>query len=249
MVPENAGYGGDSTTSMLVVAQIPLSSRRTSAYPQMPAQSSEIQSPRRSITRTCRQTDGIEQITWNQQTKWATTRRWTPRDAATRSSASPTPHNSREPAELPMEAFSACMPIHETFTQARTQHGEHTEAASVSTAASMVLDSHEDPGKRRQREDHPNTEERDPGLEPGPHLGSVPCHVHLVFGQPRTLPLEHIDSWHEGWEVGNTAPPGMDPFHHFLSVYFYSVSFCPCLPGPLGLDKLPPTSPPCPLTA
>ena len=22
------------------------------------------------------------------------------------------------------------------------------------------------------------------------------------------------------------------------------MSFCPCLPGPLGLDKLPPTSPP-----
>ena len=39
------------------------------------------------------------------------------------------------------------------------------------------------------------------------------------------------------------------PASHFLSVYFFSVSFCPCLPGPLGLDKLPPTSPPCPLTA
>ena len=35
----------------------------------------------------------------------------------------------------------------------------------------------------------------------------------------------------------------------FLSVYCFSVSFCPCLPGPLGLDKLPPTSPPCLLTA
>ena len=35
----------------------------------------------------------------------------------------------------------------------------------------------------------------------------------------------------------------------FLSVYFFSVSFCPCLPGPLGLDKLSPTPPPCPLTA
>ena len=34
-----------------------------------------------------------------------------------------------------------------------------------------------------------------------------------------------------------------------LSVYFFSVSFCPCLPGPLGLDKLSPTPPPCPLTA
>ena len=42
-------------------------------------------------------------------------------------------------------------------------------------------------------------------------------------------------------------PPIAPP--HFLSVYFFSVSFCPCLPGPLGLDKLPPTSPPCPLTA
>ena len=30
---------------------------------------------------------------------------------------------------------------------------------------------------------------------------------------------------------------------------FFSVSFCPCLPGPLGLDNLPPTSPPFPLTA
>ena len=35
----------------------------------------------------------------------------------------------------------------------------------------------------------------------------------------------------------------------FLSVYFFSASFCPCLPGPLGLDNLPPTLPPCPLTA
>ena len=40
-----------------------------------------------------------------------------------------------------------------------------------------------------------------------------------------------------------------------LSIYllseclFFSVSFCPCLPGPLGLDKLSPTPPPCPLTA
>ena len=32
------------------------------------------------------------------------------------------------------------------------------------------------------------------------------------------------------------------------TVYFFSVSFCPCLPGPLGLDKLSPTPPPCPLT-
>ena len=39
------------------------------------------------------------------------------------------------------------------------------------------------------------------------------------------------------------APP---PPGHFLSVYFFPVSFCPCLPGPLGLDKLPPTPPPCP---
>ena len=38
------------------------------------------------------------------------------------------------------------------------------------------------------------------------------------------------------------APP--PPPVHFLSVYFCSVSFCPCLPGPLGLDKLPPTPPP-----
>ena len=34
-----------------------------------------------------------------------------------------------------------------------------------------------------------------------------------------------------------------------MSVHFFSVSFCPCLPGPLGLDKLPPTSPLCPRTA
>ena len=42
-------------------------------------------------------------------------------------------------------------------------------------------------------------------------------------------------------------PPS--PLPPFLSVYFFSVSFCPCLPGPLGLDKLSPTPPPCPLTA
>ena len=42
------------------------------------------------------------------------------------------------------------------------------------------------------------------------------------------------------------SPP---PLQDFLSVYFFSVSFCPCLPGPLGLDNVPPTSPPCPLTA
>ena len=45
----------------------------------------------------------------------------------------------------------------------------------------------------------------------------------------------------------NAPPPPPPP--HFLSVYFFSVSFCPCLPGPLGLDKLSPTPPPCPLTA
>ena len=44
--------------------------------------------------------------------------------------------------------------------------------------------------------------------------------------------------------VCNPPPP-----RHFLSVYRFSVSFCSCLPGPLGLDKLPPTPPPCPLTA
>ena len=42
------------------------------------------------------------------------------------------------------------------------------------------------------------------------------------------------------------SPPPPPPF---LSVYFFSVSFCPCLPGPLGLDNLPPTSPPCSMTA
>ena len=46
--------------------------------------------------------------------------------------------------------------------------------------------------------------------------------------------------------AGGTVTP---PPPAILSVYFFSVSFCPCLPGPLGLDKLPPTSPPCPLTA
>ena len=55
-----------------------------------------------------------------------------------------------------------------------------------------------------------------------------------------------------------SGPPGISPVHappppqdaqDFLSVYFFSVSFCPCLPGPLGLDKLLPTPPPCPLTA
>ena len=43
------------------------------------------------------------------------------------------------------------------------------------------------------------------------------------------------------------SPPPLVP--HFLSVFFFPVSFCPCLPGPLGLDNLPPTSPPCSLTA
>ena len=41
-------------------------------------------------------------------------------------------------------------------------------------------------------------------------------------------------------------PPPPPPLSECL---FFLVSFCPCLPGPLGLDKLPPTSPPCPLTA
>ena len=52
-------------------------------------------------------------------------------------------------------------------------------------------------------------------------------------------------SWGGIWRP---KPRGRPP-PHFLSVYFFSVSFCPCLPGPLGLDKLPPTPPPCPLTA
>ena len=47
-------------------------------------------------------------------------------------------------------------------------------------------------------------------------------------------------------DTRQTYPP---PHVQFLSVYFFSVSFCPCLPGPLGLDKLPPTPPPCPMTA
>ena len=43
------------------------------------------------------------------------------------------------------------------------------------------------------------------------------------------------------WTPPKTDPPELPPF--------FSVSFCLCLPGPLGLDNLPPTSPPCPLTA
>ena len=57
---------------------------------------------------------------------------------------------------------------------------------------------------------------------------------HMVAEYPLLHTLEHNNN---------------NPLQHFLSVYFFSVSFCPCLPGPLGLDKLPPTSPPCPLTA
>ena len=45
------------------------------------------------------------------------------------------------------------------------------------------------------------------------------------------------------------CPPPPPHAHHFLSVYFFSVYFYACLSGPLGLDNLPPTSPPCPLTA
>ena len=52
------------------------------------------------------------------------------------------------------------------------------------------------------------------------------------------------------WYTNCWVPsPPLPPSPPFLSVYFFSVSFCPCLPGPLGLDKLPPTSLPCPLTA
>ena len=51
------------------------------------------------------------------------------------------------------------------------------------------------------------------------------------------------------WRVGPHRIASAPPPPHFLSVYFFSVPFCPCLPGPRGLDKLPPTSPACPLTA
>ena len=64
-----------------------------------------------------------------------------------------------------------------------------------------------------------------------------------VANPPTCGPLLILSPALKRW--GPPPPPG----RHFLSVYFFSVSFCPCLPGPLGLDKLPPTSPPCALTA
>ena len=76
----------------------------------------------------------------------------------------------------------------------------------------------------------------------GHKLGVVS--LHDLWQQPKVI-LVIVGLWY-GFTVARLPPP---PPFHFLSVYFFSVSFCPCLPGPLGLDNLPPTSPPSPLTA
>ena len=80
-------------------------------------------------------------------------------------------------------------------------------------------------------------------------FGGVPCKAQLCnfskwFFSPR---FGVVPIW-ELWQFCYVRIGPPKPLH-FLSVYFFSVSFCPCLPGPLGLDKLPPTPPPCPLTA
>ena len=106
MGPETANYGGDSTTSILAVAQIPLISRRTSAYAQTSTETPEPKQSRRAITRTCWKLDDVEQITLNERTQWTTTRRWAPHDNSTSTSPSPAPDNPRELAEPPLEPFS-----------------------------------------------------------------------------------------------------------------------------------------------
>ena len=78
------------------------------------------------------------------------------------------------------------------------------------------------------------------GRDPGQHRkgqGGAPAAVLVLHAW--NGPRGHV----------HKQPPPPPPTSHFLSVYFFSVSFCPCLPGPLGLDKLSPTPPPCPLTA
>ena len=71
--------------------------------------------------------------------------------------------------------------------------------------------------------------------------------VELLIAHQQWFPMiVHDLAVHPGvmWLVQSEPEP-----RDFLGVYLFSVSFCPCLPGPLGLDKLPPTSPPCLLTA
>ena len=82
----------------------------------------------------------------------------------------------------------------------------------------------------------------------GRQVSVLPSGIHrrklLDFPRMSVLISEYFYIW-----VVTCAPPPLPAALHFLSVYFFSVSFCPCLPGPLGLDNLPPTSPPCPLPA
>ena len=90
-----------------------------------------------------------------------------------------------------------------------------------------------------------------PGSDPRPiYLGTLLQQLHL---QPVAV-LEFLTAMMdcvaargsvlatriEGWgSIGDMSPA---PPH------CQKVSFCPCLPGPLGLDKLSPTPTPCPLT-
>ena len=78
---------------------------------------------------------------------------------------------------------------------------------------------------------------------------SVRCkHKFLALAAPPSWSLPYARG-SKSCRTGNNTPAPPSPRMNFLSVYFFLVSFCPCLPGPLDLDKLPPTPPPCPLTA
>ena len=87
--------------------------------------------------------------------------------------AMPIEANPTQTGPMPTGACigSVHMPIHEIPPQGRTEQREPT---AVSSAESMVVDSFDDSSARHRREDCPSPEERDPNLEPGPHLGLVP---------------------------------------------------------------------------
>ena len=103
--PENAGYEGNSTASILAVAQIPLCIRRTSAYAQVPRPNSRTTSPKKSLTRTC----------------------WT---YATSSTERPISSNPRELAESPLGHATSSVSVRPTATQARTPRRGHAQSTA-----------------------------------------------------------------------------------------------------------------------
>ena len=161
MGTENAGYEGNSIASILAVAQILLSSRRTSAYAQVPDPNSRTTSPRKSLTRTC----------------------WT---YDTSSTERPISGNPRELAEPPLEPATSSISVRLTATQARTPRRGHTKLIADPAIALMAANPQEESKNQFQADGTASTdgawqEEREmgntaeQGMEPPPPP-RVPTH-------------------------------------------------------------------------